>query len=1191
MKQKGKFWKKVGIASLLVLQLFSLSAHSVLAKDDDYSQMRPPTAFTTAFQEALKNIRKKQADEAKGVEGGTDKAIDGSKKAGDEKGGTGASSEEQQAVLNSNLALLAAQSPRGSISTGGVLIGPIENTGTIKYGNLIAPPAFTKEALDNLDSIAQKQVFDNYRTFGWMISKIKNVELSKSAQEQQSSSASDLDNAGNALADTIAKFGQMSFKIVKRYNPLPLIAGMYDSRFLTDNTFLGNPTVEAGEAPKENNQLVMLIQQQPILWSFFTTLGDRSTYGISPMMMISVGLIVLMFVMSFAMRMMGNRKLGERFRKSIVALVVIFVAVPGFCGLGVYFLNMVDKYTFTQPEYTAQVAARDNLLFSDWASVGFAISSNVTLKIGKSGKVTMSPEDVYQINKNTQRLLGNDSSDKAIADRLVEMASSGKNRSTVPFKEAIRQSDGKPWTTGKLYTAAAKFSKNERLTEEDVKDIGYLDTGTITASQAGATSFTGNGEKWGISPLAAFNILQTNFNDTGVSVSNVTEIPEIPNVVRDISQSDLGSLENNKQMPGIIRALIAISIIFAIVKALVSILIAVFGGGISGAFKSMFGSSRGAGELAGTVFALTFGTFMLSIIGVLALGLMGIVWDFVAELGFTKDANETMKPLLKALQDAISKIPLLNIFAGLTRGVGTFIMSILTGLLMLKLGKEPVTRYAQWVSSWPNKLGEWFQYLTNEFTGDFRAGSVYSGTPGSNTSQTIDNSINQSRGSLRAVGEGLALAGGAALATAGRGLEKQLGGKDGAGKDGTDKDGKDGKDPNGKDPNDMNQKATGDVLKDKPTDSKSDVNANHLTNKQEANQMAETISNLQEGDQEISNAVETASTDEALVAQEALAAEGVPEAVLGADSDHEHSKEEQEHLQQQLDTDHIEDKQLQAETQSDGRQTPAADGSEQSITIPTNDAVPVTEAPVQADSEIPQATEALSADGSVQFTQDGSGQPITEMNTGQDIEQLSATEQHAGQQIQADQIHTESHRPKAVEESRPKEMGQKEHPSQIKADSGQEKMAKDKLRSVLHNKFTQGLKDGVRNQTFGRVERGVEKAKDVGNQLKSSEGRKDLGHKTGMAFAKGLQAAGGNAKGRDFFKGVAHATAGAVGAQHLTQGMVNKAKGRTETVDVGESSNNTWGGNANPQASAQTQRQAIQKREMIEDMMRQIEDE
>lgn len=630
----------------------------------------------------------------------------------------------------------------------GLFVGPKGSSSNAD----ITSTLFAKVSIDN----AQIEAYDNrtsgafskYKAFGGAVQK-----LNSKAQKANGSSSS-MQKGLDELSAAGAKLTNLGAELLAAYNPAPLVLSMFDANELNTHP---------------NNKLVALVNGSRDMRELFTVLGVPTRFGVPLSFLILFFVIFLLFITSFLMTLINGRSAGEHIRKMVVKLLIGAIAVPLIAkGLDAG-IGLLGQVSLTQANSPEANYVEQNLNFADWYACGFSLPSGTSLAIDKNGEFVLTPNDVRAINTFTYSKIWGSPSDRKMMEKMEEYYTQYKAMPmAVNFSEPTTQSGGRagrPWRTKNFYEALDNFGTNELLTDEldfdesgsnpELANIGYFASNRLSMSGGnGSWVVSGSGSRYGISPIAATNLMRTTFTGSAMTVNSNSTMGGV------VFGADNGAGANTTQMPSLVRFLATFSMVLAAMKGLFTILTAGFGGVLNGSMKSAMGSSAGFGQAIGGVLALVGGVFGISIIMTLSFTLVDQLYGIMQTLlSGTTAGNDILQPI----RETFNGIPILGPLIGeIMKSASRFILSILCMLTFPKFGGIPVTLFCQYLSELPSRMAEQAQQIENRFTGDFRGGGGgFHGGGMQAANQMVMQAAGQGKEQLKGVGQGLSMAAGA----------------------------------------------------------------------------------------------------------------------------------------------------------------------------------------------------------------------------------------------------------------------------------------------------------------------------------------------------------------------------------------------------------------------------------------------
>ena len=751
---KFKISKKFALYGVL-FALTGMFAGGVGA--EGYENLLHPSIIPTAYQDAQYSVSKSQkaASDAKKTASDSDSGSDAKKTAADAT----KNAEESKANLADNIKVIMNS---GNFGSTGLFFGPTSGNSKVDaYGALTSTPGLDRTGIDNFAAnTGQPDKVHAYHAFGLAMTHLKD------SARKTSGESIGIDAAAGGIIALAKSFSMFGLNLLKAFNPFPVIAAFYDSSFLNNATY-------TAEGSSEKNELINLVNSNDMLAGAIRLFGDPITIGpvtTSFAYMITATIVFIMFGYGAFTKLWNGQKMSITFRKAFVKILIASVMVPLVSIYGSKGLSWTVSTLDNANETKEQTIMRNNLNIYNWyKNAAFGLPSGTTLTV-KNGYFVFTPETVEAINrwsatnrssassslivddyknpfdstgviktrKPSKPASATDLSDEAIANGIVSAAKTNKNTTKVSFapsystgfvSSSAQGTGGTPWDVSDIVSFAESLGSNKKYDGKDksVAENPYITNAGLIATQGGndlSYTFTQTTTQYGISPLAAFNLMGTDFNESGFVVrtntSDITTPTIAPYVITDASQQT--------KAPGIVKIVVMFTIMMAGMKALTTIISSSFGALFKGGAGAALGSAAGAGTLVGGAIALTLGVLGLSVIMTIAVGLMDMFYTFIAKLLFSWEVMSALQDVSKEVADSlfgiIAKIPIIgDVLAGILTGLTAAIMAIVSMMMMPQLVKTPTIAYGEFVAGIPSAISERFATWERVFTGDYHSGS------------------------------------------------------------------------------------------------------------------------------------------------------------------------------------------------------------------------------------------------------------------------------------------------------------------------------------------------------------------------------------------------------------------------------------------------------------------------------------
>ena len=744
----------------------------------------------------------------------------------------------------------------------GLFIGPRSSDASDAYSAMQTPITLNEQQIINgnpIDATAAAQ----YQAFGIAIHKINERGLKIDPNDAR------LGDSLNSISSAATSLTQAGIRLLRDYNPAPVVLALLDSSKLNSAEYQGN-------------KLIQIINGNDDVRGLINMFGSPSGLGPVPVSFVVMTTIVfLLFVTSVLMTLINGRAAGENIRKAMVRVLVAIIAVPIISqglDLGINFLGdyMTDQETITQEEIASQ-----HLNFADWYATGFAVPSGVQIAISEDGLMKMNSDIVYKINEHTYfHKFGRIPTAEEIATRLTDTAKNNDNQTKVSFAQPTDWTGGN-WGTENIEKMAETLSKNDPNNLVTNTNDWYVSANSsqMVANGNGYTLSRNpgkNGEKYGISPIAANNLMQTTFTESMLTANSLGNYPKMVTVAHFANQYN-GSV----RMDPLIRFIATYTMVMAAISGLFTVITNGFGGIFAGGSKSVLGNTEGLGQAIGGVIALIGGVLGISIIMTMSFSLLDELYGVIMDL-FSNVEGEAS--VLDPVKEIFEGIPLIGPrLANMASSFASFIISIMAVFALPKFGAIPIKMFCSKMAELPHVMAEKAQAIENKITGDFRGGSGGFGS-GGNPFGDIGADAAARGDAIRA---GAAAIGGYALSKIGGAISNKYGGKDGDKKEGDNKslaEESTKENTNEQDGNtsDETNITDGNVDESMNTDGTEDATGDETANEDVSSDEGAMTSEEPSGDASVADSDEAVTGDEAVTSEDAGAG---AEDIGGADGD------------------------------------------------------------------------------------------------------------------------------------------------------------------------------------------------------------------------------------------------------------------------------------------------------------------
>lgn len=686
-----KFGAKVVLAAAVMAPVVGITV--AYAADGDYSKSAISNAVSTAFVDA------QQAVDVGSYSKGSGDSKSGDKSGGDAKTGSADDSVATQADLNNRAAQIVNA---GNFGNFGLVYGASDQSARAILSTINNPTSVSNSEIASFNSLTGNAA-TQYHTFGLAMTRL--MSQAKKMKPEAISNAAAMDSWN----ESVMKLSNFGMKILKKWNPAPVVLAFIDDS-------------ELNAASNAENGFIQMIRDDANFSGIVHLFGAPVSVGSvtvsrSFLVLVSVNLLILIY--GLIARLANGMLLDDSIRRVIVTTLSATAGIV----LGARMLTMGVNW-FADISNDAADQKNTNIVekhlnLSDWYATSFSIPANVSLNV-KNGSFALTREDVRAINHHTYSIVtGRDGSDEEVAERIISAAQTDNNETAVNFNTAVRK-NGQPWATNKIFEVAeAVASKPKEDISADALSAGYIDVGKQGLRGSGdakSAQYTMAGaSNYGMSPIAAYQMLRTSFDKNGWAVKSNTATVKIPSVAISVA----GSTGATKAPP-LVRFVASIAMVLAAIKAFISIITSGFGGVFKGGGLSAIGSPAGAGELVGGVIALVGGLFGIGLIMGLSMSIMDAVYSIINDLLNSNSGSglveSAMEPLLSGLRtQSIMGINWGDALADLFVNIGTFIVSMIALFSLPKIAKIPIEGFGQYMSGLPGSFAQRAQGMANDF--------------------------------------------------------------------------------------------------------------------------------------------------------------------------------------------------------------------------------------------------------------------------------------------------------------------------------------------------------------------------------------------------------------------------------------------------------------------------------------------
>lgn len=740
MKNRMKKLMLTSMVGLLTLGILATLSPKPQVSAANYENVGITLALPTAYYDALKDADR-----------------------------VGTSQVNKKAILQKNIATILGNNGDKQFGNVGLLIGPRSSSSFGNIETVLNDPNSLSEQEMGEDGLFPPVAAKGYQSFGLAIH-----DLNDKGLESQPGSAR-VGDALDSLSVGAQNITNIGVRLLKTYNPTPLVEKVF------------NANIDLHNYP--DNQLVALVLRNNdlngimnIMGSSVLSMGGGGAYAPSLTTVLLASIIIILFLGAAFSRLMNGRSSGENIRKIMIRLLVASIAVPIIAFGLTQGIGWLDDMTANGGELAARNDVEEHLNFADWYSLGFSLPDSVTLDISNN-RIKLTPSDIGAINRHTYKIITGTSNptDQEILARMVVMSSLSRNKTDAIFHKPFTTSNGWfgttatiPWDTDIVFETADKLSLNDSSDEVSISNSD--DYFRKTGLSLSGNTLSSNGSRYGISPLAAYNLMRTEFSQTGMKALPVGE----KTIATVAFFAGSGALPSGTEMPlnPLVRFIATFTMTMAAIQGLFSIIMSGFGGIISGTARSTLGSASGFGQAIGGVIALVAGVFGVGLIMTISFGLLGEIQAIIMVLFSTAD-DSALSSALEPIHDAVKNIWIIGpLLAPMLKSISSAIVTIIGMLALPKFGAIPIRLFCEWMAGLPSQMAARVQQMENRFTGDHYGGSMGLGGGGGgsgNAATQMQAAIGGATKDSAGLGVGAAAVAGAALAIGGKTLQNKFG--------------------------------------------------------------------------------------------------------------------------------------------------------------------------------------------------------------------------------------------------------------------------------------------------------------------------------------------------------------------------------------------------------------------------------
>lgn len=278
------------------------------------------------------------------------------------------------------------------------------------------------------------------------------------------------------------------------------------------------------------------------------------------------------------------------------------------------------------------------------------------------------------------------------------------------------------WDVSALDNAATEIGSGKKLEDKTVNQIRSSEYVTSVGLQmksvdGGYILSMPDNASFGISPIAAYNLLNSSFDASGVTVNNNLQKRTLNTVIHNAQSTGIAKPSDNKSA---VNTIVLIVLIYTAVVSLFKIVGSAVGGVLRGT-SAAFGSAVGLGTLIGAIITLFVGTMVLALTIEITMNIMDELWAIIDTM-FRDMSLEALNDVVEEVLKGIDAIPLIGPLVkwavggavDMAAGLVITLLMLSTMPRVLAVGIKVVANY---FSGLPDEFGERARMMQEHFTG------------------------------------------------------------------------------------------------------------------------------------------------------------------------------------------------------------------------------------------------------------------------------------------------------------------------------------------------------------------------------------------------------------------------------------------------------------------------------------------
>lgn len=282
--------------------------------------------------------------------------------------------------------------------------------------------------------------------------------------------------------------------------------------------------------------------------------------------------------------------------------------------------------------------------------------------------------------------------------------------------------EGTKWDVSALDNAASEIGSGKKLEDKTVNQIRSSEYVTSVGLQmnsvdGGYTLSMSDNASYGISPIAAYNLMNSSFDASGITVNNNLQKRTVYTIVHNAHSTGIAKPSDNKSA---VNTIVLIVLVYTAIISLFKIVGSAVGGVLRGT-TAAFGSAVGFGTLIGAIITLFVGTMVLALTIEITMNIMDELWAIIDTM-FRDMTMDALNDVVDEIFKGIDKIPLLGpVITWAVKGAASSAVGVVITILMLatmpRVLAVGIKVVANYFAGLPDEFGERARMMQEHFTG------------------------------------------------------------------------------------------------------------------------------------------------------------------------------------------------------------------------------------------------------------------------------------------------------------------------------------------------------------------------------------------------------------------------------------------------------------------------------------------